>query len=255
MNCQGIMSMKSGSRFMKELNFKSKDKDYGIRICVMKLSDDVNLHIADLSVSEKNKFEKLNHIRRKVSYVLGKLVAKYVVSEEGDDLKSISIEHGFFNQPFIRKIENKISITHCDNIGAALSFDPTLMVGIDIEKKNEKRTNVLNKTLCLGEMELFEKSNDDSMFFLTALWTLKEAMSKTITTGFTASIDIFEVDEIHNHGEYFTSGFKKFKQFQGITFDIETYVFSIVVPKALVIDFDIKELKRSVKNIIVTECV
>jgi 4'-phosphopantetheinyl transferase EntD len=80
----------------------------------------------------------------------------------------------------------EITLSHCEN--EAIAFNKDIMLGIDIEKINRERQDVLEKVTTNREKILNEKINLPYITFMTLIWTAKEALSKAIKTGFTVNI-------------------------------------------------------------------
>ncbi len=185
-----------------------------------------------LSPAEQEQYFGFQYSRRRNSYLLGKLAAKMAVAEEEDDLSSIQIEHGILCQPIITGSTRRITITHCDTMGAAADYDPRLMAGVDMERVDEKAADAIRRITSKEEETLVTELAPPQ--FLTLLWTAKEAMSKVIQTGFTVPTELFEIKECVCRGQAAVSEFRNFPQFKALSVVRREYVFSIVLPgKAL----------------------
>ncbi|MBZ9609075.1 4'-phosphopantetheinyl transferase superfamily protein [Clostridium estertheticum] len=218
------------------LNFQHEENIYIIIICVANIHKEEKIPIDYLNDNEKEKYLNIKHQRRRESFLLGKLVSKLAIAEEQDDLSDIFVNHGIFNQPIVSGRDEKVTITHCGSIGVAVAFDQRLMLGIDIEAIDERRIEALRRITTRGEEALFNEEDITFTAFLTMLWTIKEAMSKVLNTGFTIDLDILEVKDIVKKDLGFISSLKNFSQFKAISVLNNEYVFTIVIPKKLIDD-------------------
>lgn len=103
--------------------------------------------ISHLHIQERNYYNTLKFEKRIRSYLSGRFVAKQAIAAlTGEDkLTHIGIQSGVFTQPIV--ISNKqniqVSITHCEDYGAALAFPEAHPMGIDLEKINSSQNGVL----------------------------------------------------------------------------------------------------------------
>ncbi|OMF96017.1 4'-phosphopantetheinyl transferase superfamily protein [Paenibacillus sp. FSL R7-0273] len=185
-----------------------------------------------LSLSEQAEYARFQYPRRRCSYLLGKLSAKLALAGEADDLSAIAIEHGIMNQPVVSGSSRKITVTHCDSLGAALAFDQRLLAGVDIELISEQARDALRRITSVEEERLSSGPQQDmgQTAFLTLLWTAKEAMSKVLLTGFTVATELFEVKTLERRKYGVVGRFCNFPQFLSLSVLREEYIFSMVLP-------------------------
>jgi len=174
---------------------------------------------------------------------MGRYAAKQAVAAlcVEKDLRTISIEHGIFSQPVARnpwRQNIQVSITHCDDIGAAVAFPEAHPMGIDLEKVQDRHRAVLEKQLTAHEKTLFTSHFTSYQEFLTALWTVKEGLSKILKTGLTTPFSIFEVAKIGSEADKTFFEFKNFIQYRATTINLNGYVLAIVFPKKSGLVFD-----------------
>lgn len=200
-----------------------------------------------LHPQECDYYNSLKFAKRIRSYLMGRFVAKQAVAAlTGEkDLKNIFIQFGIFTQPIvISNTQNiQVSITHCNNFGVALAFPETHPMGIDLEKINVNKMDVLE-----GQITEFEKERINLLpitydLGLTLLWTAKEALSKVLRTGLMTPFDVFEISKIEFYDNYIICYYKNFAQYKVISLTIGNYMCSIVHPIKTKLCFDIQAFK------------
>ncbi len=208
-----------------------------------------------LNDNEQKYFQTLRYERRINSYLLGRYVAKQAISAliEENNLKEIIIQNGVFNQPVVVCRSNRniqVSITHCDDLGAAIAFPDIFLIGVDIEKADIKKRRTLETQLTKHEKELACKVSHSYDCFLVMIWTIKESLSKALKTGLTIPLSILEVKDVEVNNGYFNSSFSNFSQYRSISFIIEDYVCSLTYPKYVEIIIDVLRIKENLCNMI-----
>lgn len=187
-----------------------------------------------LNTWEREYYSKLHYERKRKSYILGRYAAKTAVKTalNIESLTEIEIRNGIFDQPLIRCDKNEdliVSISHSDNTGIAVVFPDSLSVGIDIEKINPDKYQLLENMMkgsernCLGPESVNIKT-------LTMLWAVKEALSKCIKTGLTLSMDFFETKNHLQADGYFKGEFVHFIQYQYLAVEINDHIAALVYP-------------------------
>jgi len=219
------------------------NETYDLNFCVASIHQET-VPLDFLSPAEMDKYASFKFPRRRNSYLLGKLAAKLAIAGMEDELDEIVIDHGILCQPLVNGSDRKITITHSDFIGAAIFYDPRLMVGIDIEAVVQKTEGALKKVTTQDEEAIVIQCGAEYGAGLTMLWTVKEAMSKVIQTGFTVAPEMFEVSGIVRKEAAFISQFRNFTQFQAISIMVNEYVVTVVLPKKAIADHGEKELTQ-----------
>lgn len=209
------------------LELEGPEASYMLKLSLVSLPPE-DAPLDYLSPAEKEQYFGFQYPRRRNSYLLGKLAAKIAVAEEDDDLSAIQIEHGILCQPFIAGSTRKITVTHCDTLGAAAVYDPGLLAGVDMERVDERAAEAIRRITSKEEEAL--KMELAPPHFLTLLWTAKEAMSKVIQTGFTVPTELFEIKECTCSGQTAVSRFRNFPHFKAVSVVRREYVYSIVLP-------------------------
>ncbi len=198
-----------------------------------------------LHQEEKMYYETLKNNRRKKSYLLGRISAKVAISEilvVKVPLSSILIQSGIFQFPVVKNIQNQniqISISHCDTYGITLAFPEEHPLGIDIEKINEDKIDIMKDYLCVEEFQKITTCSLSMTIGSTLIWTVKEGLSKILKTGLTVDFKILEIDSLTKKGDVYISYFKYFGQYKAISYHIGDYICSIVLPKNTSLDLNL----------------
>lgn len=206
-----------------------------------------------LHEDEYEYFKTLKYKRRINSFLLGRYSAKRAISALAgeENLKKILIKNGVFNQPVViceTGSNIQVSLTHCDDFAVAVAFNDMLILGIDIEKTNQRINAGVEAELTQYEKELAYSVSYSYEIFLLMIWTMKEALSKVLKTGLTIPLNILEVKNIERQDGYFVSTYTNFFQYKAITFIVEDYVYSLTYPKS--IEIDVSRIKRSLHEMI-----
>jgi 4'-phosphopantetheinyl transferase len=237
--------------YVDEITLRGTGKNLKANICFCYFPFQNNYQETEkfLHPEEQEYFNMLKFEKRKKSYLMGRYTAKKAISAFANEqnLENILIQQGVFNQPVttcLFKQNIQVSITHCDDLGAAIAFPEALPMGIDIEKIDPCRNDVIASQMTVDEKELMKISPYTPDADLTLLWTAKESISKILKTGLTTPFQIFEINKIENKGEYIVSYFKNFSQYYTVSFKLGNYMCSITYPRNMELDIDIKALKK-----------
>ncbi|MFC8688789.1 4'-phosphopantetheinyl transferase superfamily protein [Brevibacillus porteri] len=151
-----------------------------------------------------------------------------------DSLERICIEQGILHHPVVNIANTtnvQVSITHCDDLAAAIAFSEELPMGIDIERINADRNKVLETQMTVKESSLLSCLPYSYETTLTLFWTVKEALSKILKTGLTTSFHIYEISQVEARDGVVYSLFENFPQYRTASFILGDYVCSITYPK------------------------
>jgi 4'-phosphopantetheinyl transferase len=224
-----------------------------------------NLHIATALLTDLNKFrtsflhpkeqdyyEALLHPTRQKSYLLGRFCAKQAISAYTNnlDLRACFIENGVFEHPVVHLNYDhnlQVSISHSDELGAAIIFPEVHPLAIDVETVCIKKMLTIKSQMTVKEMKLSNLfSSNAEIWGLTMLWTAKEALSKILKCGLMISFELLEVETIIRDNNYIVSTFKNFPQYKAISFSIEQTICTLVCPKntLLKVDMPLKKVKH-----------
>jgi 4'-phosphopantetheinyl transferase len=210
----------------------------------------ISTHHDFLHANEKKYFNNIAHKKRQYSYLLGRYCAKYAISALTFSNKhtNVLVEPGIFQQPIIYSLEYpnlQVSISHTENIGAAVAFPEAHPMGIDIEKITPDKEKEMLSLTTTAERKLIGSLSINITSHLALIWTAKEALSKAIRCGFMVSFAMLETQEIMIEGDLIRTYFKHLGQYQALSFLMDHYVCSIVLPRKSNLNLNISKIKNS----------
>lgn len=199
-----------------------------------------DLHHREAAYYRSLKFEK-----RKRSYLIGRHATKQAVAAliQEKDLRTILIEPGVFSQPVVRcgGADNiQVSITHGEELGAAIAFPEAHPMGIDLQEIDAGRRGVIESQATDVEKDIIRSLSRPYDMLLTLLWTAKEALSKVLRTGMTSPFTIFELRTVEIQDDLFIGRFRNFAQYKTVSFAMGHHVCSIVYPDKTHIEMDVR---------------
>lgn len=214
-----------------------QDRHYEAAFCI--IQDTLPSLTNDFSFLHENESAYYNGLpvdKRRLSYLLGRKAAKTAVAEltAHADLQSIEIGSGVFQFPIVKTAvaQNlQVSISHCDKLGVAVAFQEEHPMGVDIERIDHGKKEVMKTYVSVNETVLIENNQLSVSAGATAMWTIKEALSKILKTGLTVGGAILEVKTFEKYNEVYISTFRHFIQYKAISLPAGDYVCSIVLPK------------------------
>ncbi|MDT3425551.1 phosphopantetheinyl transferase [Paenibacillus forsythiae] len=228
---------------INRLRLQVDDRSYEVAICFCWCAAlDEYLSLShDLHEKERERFDKMDYERRRKSYLLGRHVGRSAASAViGHDQRSdIFIDQGVFHQPILVSplLPNmQLSISHCDDLGAAIVFPEAVPMGIDIERICPGKKDAIESVITEWEKELARNFPFDYETFLFCLWSAKESISKVFKTGLTASLAIYEVASLERGDNEFTLYYKNIFQYVTAVFIIHHYVCAVTYPKNVVLN-------------------
>jgi 4'-phosphopantetheinyl transferase len=238
--------------YIEKLNLIRPNETFPAALCCCELSmlDLYETDVDFLHPQERKYYETLKFQKRIKSYLIGRLAAKKAIAAltETNDLSRILIQAGIFTQP-IATCENQsnvqVSISHCEDFGAAVAFPEAHPMGIDLEQINVKQNKVIEREVTESEITLVKRLPLPYEVMLTLLWTAKEALSKVLKTGLMTPFPIFEVDQIELRQDYMMSHYKNFAQYKAISFILGSCVCSITCPMKTEFMINIHSLKET----------
>ena len=142
------------------------------RLLVWRLSETEEV-LRDMlpSCADLDELSTISHPQKKREWMAGRIVLARIVAEAGEEFRGTWKDE--CGKPFLVDSAQQISITHTLDYVAAV-IHPTLPVGIDMEKKNDKLIRTSRKYL--SDSELAEAKN--SLPTLCIYWCGKEALFK-----------------------------------------------------------------------------
>lgn len=194
-------------------------------------------------------FKTLKYPKRQKSYLLGRYCAKNAVSSYTleKNLTRILLKDGVFGQPLVcyaNQPNIQISITHCENFGAAIAFPELHPLSIDIEKIRPEKKEVIESKLTEDEKKMVNELSCYDSAFLTIFWSAKEALSKILKCGLMTPFHIFELKRFEKRADYIIGFYKNFSQYKSISFEVSSYICTLTCPKKTEIDLDLEAIRR-----------
>jgi phosphopantetheinyl transferase (holo-ACP synthase) len=195
------------------------------------------LHEAELPY-----FSSLKFLKRKKDYLTGCFIAKSMIAKYLDEknLSSIQISSGVFKHPFIRYQGWEIpgvSVSHSDEYSGAIVFPQWHPMGIDIEKINISKHDIIKTQLTIDEVNILQKNDRDNIDTYCQIWAIKEALSKSLKCGLTTPFSVLEIDKVEfADGGKIQCHFKNFGQYRSYSFLMNGYAIALVMPKNTVMN-------------------
>lgn len=222
-------------------------------LCTKPFAELHNLHGQYLHPEEQLYLNSLPSVKRQYSFLLGRYCAKQALAAlfPVDNLATIQIKRGIFEQPIVyypTQPNMQISISHTDTMGAALAFPEIHPMGIDIETISTDHCDIIQAQMCPAE-KILATGQTNVMQHLTIMWTAKEALSKVLKCGFTASYEMFEIITQSTTELLTISYFKHFSQYKAISFTIGKSICSIVLPRNTELVLDWQTIQRIEKEL------
>ncbi len=240
--------------YAEELTLIRPEESFKACLCLCEFTTFANYKelAGFLHPQERKYYETLKFEKRIKSYLFGRFAAKKAIATliRDDNLTKTLIQAGIFNQP-ITTYEDKqniqVSISHCDNFGAAIAFPEVHPMGIDIERINIEQNEAIERETTESEIKLIKELHFPYEKMLTILWTVKEALSKVLKTGLMTPFKIYEIDKIEIRHNYLLSFYKNFAQYKAISFIIDDYICSITYPIKTELNINIHSINETFK--------
>jgi len=189
------------------------------------------LHPAEQEVLKGYRFDK-----RRSSYLLGRLAAKEAVMQLSNmtQPETIWVDSGIFSFPIVKcpTLNNvAVSISHCDDIGLCLAFPEAHPMGLDIEHIDAGQTEAILTQTAASELTLLKEHALDNIQGYTAIWSIKEALSKILKTGMMLDFKIIKIKTLAVHGPILETTFEYFGQYKAYSYiRNDKYVISLALP-------------------------
>jgi len=150
-----------------------------------------NLHI--LPSNDRMSIESRGSLKRQQDRIAGRTAAYRLLRKEGIASNILQENSG---KPYLQDSSADISISHSNGIGwAALHHNGR--IGMDVEQIIERSSAFLRDWFTEGERRLCEENTSETELLHTIIWTIKEALSKLLGTGFRIHPTCFEVRSIN----------------------------------------------------------
>ncbi|MBQ3564548.1 MAG: 4'-phosphopantetheinyl transferase superfamily protein [Alphaproteobacteria bacterium] len=190
-----------------------------------------------LTKTEKGKYTSFKVENPRQDFLLGRYCAKKAYLQlrpsSNENMRSLEIKNGIFEQPFFcNDASLGVSISHDHGVAAALVFDRSFPMGIDIEHWDENKSEAINSISTYEEV--FQITDIDTNKAFAIAWCLKEAVSKAIGTGFTIPTQLLKIEAFTQRREaVYSCGFFNFTQYKGIALLKDNIIIAIAYPQQL----------------------
>jgi 4'-phosphopantetheinyl transferase len=226
------------------------DIGYGL---VQSTSSSVLYEHKMLHLEEKKHLETLKYERRKHSYLLGRVAAKYSLTDMISQMpESIMISSGIFQFPIVKYLSGgniQVSISHCKDMGIALAFPETHPMAVDVECIDDERIDAIRNEITEHEKFELNQHNLNSNQGAVLLWTIKEGLSKIFRTGLMMDFKLFEIDVLKNNEGIWESTFTHCGQYKGISTLYGKYIVSFIMPKNSTLSLDDPDSSKMFNNL------
>ncbi|MFS0873161.1 4'-phosphopantetheinyl transferase family protein [Paenibacillus xylanilyticus] len=207
-----------------------------LSVCCAKSAAEYQATIPLLHPNELAFYEGLHFERRITSYLAGRYAAKraVAVSVQEEDLDRIWIDRGILHQPLVvhpAALNLMVSISHCDELGAALVFQEALPMGLDVEQIRPARQAVLAAQMTEREREWIGAMTGAEALLMTLYWSAKEALSKVLKTGLAVPFEFLEITGLKQQGTAWVAAYTHFPQYRVAGWVVGEHVFAIAYPK------------------------
>jgi len=186
-----------------------------------------------LDQEERDHLKSINNDRQRAAYLRSRFVCKMSVANyiPIEDLLSIKIRHGVFNQPLLN-VPISVSISHSKEYAACIVFPDELPMGLDLEMIHHDAEEMIGSQLTREEISFARLFPEETKYSYTRFWTAKEALSKVLKTGLTIPMQLLEIERVELGKGYDVSYFKNFIQYKSITYTLIDKMISMALPAA-----------------------
>jgi 4'-phosphopantetheinyl transferase len=187
-----------------------------------------------LHPDERSYFNTLTVSKRQHSYLHGRYTAKQAVAAyTGVMPASFKISAGVFQQPVLPIMNVQLSLSHTEKWCIAVVFPEAHPMGVDVELISPEINETIDQIITPHERTLFPVLDAGN---LSLLWTIKEALSKTLRTGLMTPLQVYEVSELVYKDGLFEACFTNFAQYKCLSWIAGDHAWSIVLPKNSITD-------------------
>jgi 4'-phosphopantetheinyl transferase len=188
-----------------------------------------------LSLAESRLATDLKFDRRRRTFLLGRYCAKESLAAllHRRDFTSIDVIPGVFAQPVVLNSGSRasVSISHTDDSAAALAFDSTHPMGLDIECLDEEKASAVEAQLTAKEKIMVASLSQNRSEARFVSWAMKEALSKVLLTGLMTPLPIYEIATMVTEDDVWRATFRNFGQYQAVALLVRRHVVALALPK------------------------
>lgn len=188
-----------------------------------------------LHPEEQAHYNTFRFDKRRSTYLLGRIAAKQAIHAltSQDNLHNIAIGSGVFQFPVVKYNPQgnlQVCISHCDELGIALSYPEEHPLGIDIEIPDPSNVAALKEQLTDAEILLASAQALPEATGFTMAWTIKEALSKILRTGLTIDLKLLEIKSLQKQDGVYVSDFRHLIQYKAVSCIAGDYICTVVMP-------------------------
>ena len=182
-------------------------------------------------------YQSLKFERRKSSYLLGRMAAKKALGQLYPHIKyeNMHIAFGVFDFPTIKDTSfgrnMQVSISHAGGLALALAFPEEHPMGVDMERVDTKQTEAIEGQMTTQDIAFLQANQLYSKDGLTLLWSMKEALSKVLKTGFMIDFQLLEINSLEIQGKQYIATFRHFPQYKALGYIHNGFTYAIVLPQ------------------------
>jgi 4'-phosphopantetheinyl transferase EntD len=193
-----------------------------------------------LHADEHTYYNTLVAPKRQHSYLHGRYTARQAAAAFCQEPARIKIIPGVFQQPVLEipGVSNiQLTLSHTDNWCGAVVFPEAHPMGIDVEMITPEIHETVNGIITEPERLLLpglQEGITKPMLpgaDLALLWTMKEALSKTLRTGLMTPLQVYEVSYVIHIDGVTEAHFTNFAQYKALSWLSGDHAWSIVLPK------------------------
>jgi len=225
---------------VRQLELQRDEKSVNACVAFAALQPDKIDDAADqwLHINEKSQLEEMKFDQRRMSFTSGRVAAKAaLIALTGKGFaQGFYLDAGVFGQPLVQGLEEhvQVSISHCNQWGAAVAFWEGHPMGIDLELPSEDKNEVMLAQYTANEIALIEASNLPKDRACTLAWSVKESLSKVLRTGLMCPLNVYEIESLSYEEGYGTAIFVNFAQYRSVSFQFGSMQCAVTLPKRTV---------------------
>jgi 4'-phosphopantetheinyl transferase len=239
--------------WMGKLNLPLSTSSFGSFFCVAMPSHEsletwgnTCLHLIEFL-----EYDSLQNTRRKHDYLLRNYCAKKVIlsclKKSLNHAKHLHLDKDTTGQLILTSnrlyyAQLQVNVTHSQTLGFAIAYEGLYPLGMDIEKIDLQKAQMIANTITSYELSLCEASSILSEITLIILWTAKEALCKALGGGLSVFSKVTEVQTIFSYENYMEAHFKYFPGYRAYGFFMEDYILTIVFPYSKRFQLDIHKI-------------
>jgi 4'-phosphopantetheinyl transferase len=194
-----------------------------------------------LHPDEELRWREMKFPLRKKSYLLGRRAAKAALGACFPSVspRDIHVANGVYSQPYVRSgpVCCELSLAHSQDTGVALVLPAGYPGGVDLELIDSGRSEVAASCLTATERPLLDSLGLPAPTANFLLWSVKEAIGKTLRCGLAVPFDTLAISSVEEHAGRFECLFAHFPPFKGFSWVLGDYMLTIVLPLKSSLDF------------------